>query len=143
MRPGLVVLALVLAGCARTPEPRPEAPVAARTGAESAGAVPWSYAIVSDEASGEMLYTVIMYGRNALADVQPRRTAVPIDGVLVSIPSAEGALYVVDSSLTCHQAPLTRAEVKGFVLQQQKGSLRTSAVWKKLQPLLQMYKASD
>jgi hypothetical protein len=130
-------------GCGPAGTPMPDETITYRTGAETVAGVEWSYAIVCDQASGDLLYVAVVYGRGVLAEKEPSRGAVPVDDKAVTVPSADGSLFVIDSSLNCHRAPLAPQEVKELVREQAAGTLYAGASWWRLQPFLRLYEADE
>lgn len=139
----LVVGVAFCAGCRPSATPPPDATVIYVTGSDKAAGVEWSYAFVSDKASGNLLYAAVVYGRSVLAGQRPSRDAVPVDGKIVAIPSTDGSLFVIDSTLNCHRAPMTPEAVRELVREKAAGTLYAGAVWARLQPFLRLYQSSE
>jgi hypothetical protein len=130
-------------GCGPAETAPPDATIDFRTGSDRAGAVEWSYAFVADKESGNLLYAAVVYGRGVLADKQPSREAVHVDEKAVAIPSADGSLFVIDSSLNCHRAPLVPEEVAELAREQAAGSLYAGGTWARLKPFLRLYQTDE
>ncbi len=97
----LVVGVAFCAGCRPSATPPPDATVLYATGSDKAAGVEWSYAFVSDKASGNLLYAAFAHGRAVLAGQRPRGTPCPWTAKWYAMPSTDGSLFVIDSTLNC------------------------------------------